>query len=507
MNKLIHMKILNINKGQSFVIGLISLLLMVSCKDEPADMGLGILPPGDFISANYYNETPFTNINSTKEIIRSDDPPYGIIGEINDPKFGYTKADFLTEVMPTADPGEGAFNQGADYFLDSLNLDLVYNFNWWYGDMFAKHQINLYELTKTLTPGDKYYSNMDLANYYNPNTPVATKLAYVNDDVADSVWRKGPDEIWTHPDSLWKSPAYLWDLSKTEGDLKTHKWSFKLSDELAEKIFNIDEESLKSRDAFRNYFNGFYITSDLDGGSELGSLLRLNLLSSSSKMTLHYHYFSRDDNNKVTDTIAKTYDFSINTEAVRINRFKHDFQNKIDFENEKVEQLYIQGMAGSHAKIDFSDELMNWRDSIEQGETYNKNIFANIEFFFEVDTIASDFERYPPPSNLSILKKILKDGEIKYEVPTFDSKISSIDQPVFSGGDIIGDMYRFYLNAEYLEKVLNADDFNKEEAAKNFQDLYLAPQLPEGNFNRVILKSNNAKDKPLQLKIKYVKYE
>ena len=87
-------------KGQSIFIGLISLLIISGCQDEPADFGKDILPGKSFINAYSYDKHYLTTYSVTKDSVRTDDPAFGILGYLNDPDFGISDADLLTHVGP-----------------------------------------------------------------------------------------------------------------------------------------------------------------------------------------------------------------------------------------------------------------------------------------------------------------------------------------------------------------------------------------------------------------------
>jgi len=213
-------------KGLSIFIGLISLLIITGCKDDAVDFGKDILPGKLFINARSYDAHYLSTYNVTKDSVRTDDPSagIGILGYLRDPKFGISDADLLTQVSPGESLTDSAFNMGSDYFVDSLVLTLNYRFNWWYGDMFAKHMIKVYELDADISPSPiKYYSNLNIDGYYDPNNPVAERLSFINDDVNDTLWRRTGDQIWDEPDSLWTKPSYLWNTTNNNSTIQTRR--------------------------------------------------------------------------------------------------------------------------------------------------------------------------------------------------------------------------------------------------------------------------------------------
>ena len=507
-------------KGQFFFIGLISFLFFSGCKDDPVDFGDNILPGKTFLQAHTYNKHHLTTYNVTKDSVRTDDPAYGILGYLRDPMFGISDADLLTQVNPGVPLSDSAFNMGADYYIDSLVFTLSYQFNWWYGDMLAHHLISIYELQAELYPHpNKYYSNLDLTGFYDPGRPVARRESFINDDVPDSLWIKTPDEMWTYPDSLWNDPSYMWDTGNFS--FVQHFWNFKLSDEMANKIFAMDSLTIADPVKFKQALKGFYISSELLDETSRGSLVRLDMLGEGTALRLYYSHLVRNEDNEITDTIHTSHVFPVNVEAVRVNRFYHDFEGKIDFDDPSSEHLYVQGMAGSYAKIDFPEDMYNWQDSINGIDEYGNEFhcrFSTIDMLVHVDTVASNLDYFPPPQSLNIyVPKMDEDGNylddndnivdksrMVLQRPYYLDKYGQF-QYAFSEGmfDKDNKLYYFNVKVDFLEYVIK----RKEEAGVELlNEAYIAPDHPEGNFQRVILFSSESPKDSMEFNIGYVKY-
>jgi len=507
-------------KGQYILIGLISLMFVAGCQDDPADFGKDILPGEAFISTNSTDATKLTTFNITKDSVRTDDPSYGILGFLRDPAFGISNADLLTQFGPGSMITDSAFRVDSLYKVDSLILYLNYQFNWWYGDMFAKHEIKVFELTSDLYPSPtKYYSNLNVDGYYDPNNPVVTDTIFVNDDVPDSLWRRNSSNIWEYPDSLWTYPSYLWETG-TSG-FETHYWSLKLSQDFTDRLFAVDSATLADPLAFKQLFKGFYISTDLLDPGDQGSLVRINMLGSGTALKLYYHYVSLNEDGEITDTIPKSHVFPINVEAVRVNRFEHNFEDKIIFNDTTVNHLFVQGMAGSYARLDFPTSFYNWSDSLDY-EQENGLVshcrFSVVDMLIHVDSLASDPQKYPPPSVLSIYipKKdengnyldendnIVDKSRMVLYRPVYEDKNGKL-QYAFSDGNYNKDnnLYYFSVKVEFMEYILER---NEEADVKLLNEMYLAPQHPDGNFQRVILYGTHSDTDPVQFIIGYVKY-
>lgn len=555
--------------GQFIVIGLLS--LNFACKDEPARLEGGVLPENEELKGISYTGSLLDTRNTLKDAVRTDDAVSGIIGTLNDPEFGLSKADFLTDFSLSSNvefigiieldenntPKEPVdfhqFNNGPEWSVDSVVLSLQYNYNQWYGDMTSKHRVSVYELQQPL--GDSrqdYYSNQIIDGMYNPES-IAEKVVYANEDVPDSLKSTNWQNLWTYPDSLRNYPQYLWDLDKLKASIdsgyldsgftghtdKVKNWNFKLNDDVRDRLFNLTESELQSTAAFKGAFNGIYVTSELEEGTE-GSLTRINLLSTTSlasSMTLHYKrsYKTLDITKLGNDTIIDsvkifTYKFPINRENVRFNRYHHEPSTNIKQDDPSTGLLYLQGMAGMYTKMQLPEEILQWADSLSYDQTVRGTDYlmsiSNIELLAEVDTTSyagspGGIQHYPIPENLSIYWRNAK-GNIVSPIYTTVIDGKEVSYPMF-GSDPdnngarygIGErvlklneknqvvyLYRFLMRPDfftYAMRELGGGDLNEIE-------FYIGPSSGTSSFQRVILYSARSEKNPFNMNIKYFQY-
>jgi hypothetical protein len=565
--------------GQSFVIGLLS--LTVACKDDPARLSGDVLPEGEMIKGLNYDGHELLTKNVMRESVRTSDASYGIIGKFNDPEFGSSEAGFLTDFSlgsqvkfkPDSILGISLttgndtvykkaeeitfyqFNNNGDarfpydeWIVDSLVLNLQYQFNNWYGDMLHEQKVNIYELTTTLGSVSKeYYSDHDVDGWYN-TMPVGSETVFPNNEVPDSLKSEAWEDLWANSSSLWNDPSYLWDVAKVDTvmgtDFKGHTaktkiWSFNLNEDLTERFFNLTESSLKSTGAFKNEFNGIYVALDPAQSDGDGWLTKVNLLSSSSlasNLTLHisrkHKYWKKqeDDSYQIIDTIIaqKPYSFPINVENVRFNKYTHELNaTNVDIEDETPEKLYIQGMAGSYMKMQLPDDILNWTDSIkgtdqdELASVLDYRLVANVEFFMEVAMDSADIARYPVPDQL-VIKWANEKGELVDPYYTIEKNGNSFSSPVF-GSDADSDgmrkgigelvpqlndegrveyLYRFIMRSDYFNYIMR----NQDGAGLNEKQFFIGPINTTSNFQRVVLFGGANTERPMKLNIKYYHY-
>nr|WP_319401075.1 DUF4270 family protein [uncultured Carboxylicivirga sp.] len=600
MNNRILKNIFSLILGQLLLIGLLSLS---SCKDEPARLSGGVLPEGEVIRGlNEYIDLHSKNL--MRDTVRTNDADYGLIGVFNDSVFGKTTADFVTNFSVGKRPSYTArivtgsstedvdtlqfykFNNNTPEYddvwkVDSLVLRLQYQFNDWYGNMFSPQHLFVYELNEDL--GSNYTPRFSNETVVYKTNSIGDILVHPNSDVPDSMkyapkWTA--DGLWEYPDSLMNFPQYLWDLDKVRAvqdsgwvssDFNAHKtttkyWNIKLNDELAERIFNIDSTSLTQTAAFqRDYLNGVYVTIDKNIMGE-GNLTRINLLGTTSSLATHLTlYFSRDykyfnSEDEIRDTTSTyTYNFPVNVENVRFNRYEHEKDERINTDDETPSNLYIQGMAGLYSTFTIPEEVSAWADSLtlnsihkQEDEPYRTT--ANIEFFLEVDTTSNvpynkgGIQRYPLPTSLDIL---WQNDEGKFETPTYTAEVNGNTSSgyVFGVASSTGSRagvgervtrvvehedgayayeyyYRFIMSADYFNYVMreldnirtendwdisdtNSEDYQKfiAEYHRLFKtQFFLGPNSTTDNFRRVKLYSATSSKKPLKMNIKYYHY-
>jgi hypothetical protein len=406
--------------------------LFSACKDETGTLGLDILPPDDMFKGT----DTATHLSAWNEMppirVRSDDPTYAIIGTVDDKYAGKTEASFITQV----NLGEyvTAFNKNENYVLDSLVLNLAYRNNWWFGDKFAEHNVQVYRFNEPLSASQTYYSDMDIEGLYNPD-PIGTRTSSAWDNQADTTWQKS-------------------DFINT--------WQFKLSDELANEIFNYPEENFKSREAFQNALAGLLVKSELSDPESRGSLITLGLLEEKSNMELYYKYLERDTVApfEITDTTEFTYTFPINIECVRINRFEHEYSGEINLENPDAQNLTIHGMAGSYVRIDLEESIdfTAWENQLESDSNLEDYYgISAVDLIFKADTIMqhNDTTFYSPiPPSLRIFQLTENETLEQPVYETYDPNTPLLRW--FAGGDYNYDTgeYRFRLAGDYFRMMV-----------------------------------------------------
>lgn len=250
------------NKSQ--VLGFFLSLVLFSCTD-PDLIGLEIQPESDqiVITTNSHDGIFFTELSSVKEdSIRTDENSLNLLGSLNDPFFGESKASFSTQLLLS----ESAIDFGDNPVLVSAELSLTYA--GYYGDSTQQMEIEVVKLDQSIYVDSAYYST---------NTQEATEVIATH-----SFHPYGSD-----PDTLGK-------------------YTLKVNlDNLGQEIINAGSENLTDNDSFTEFLKGIQIRTTSIGGS----IVYFNLKDVDSKFTITYN-----------DSLQ--LDLVMNSSAARINHFE-----------------------------------------------------------------------------------------------------------------------------------------------------------------------------------------
>lgn len=464
-------------KGSFFMLSLF-ILLFSGCENDPASLGIDVLPPSDVIFAAIDSQRIVSVTMSPEEILSDgySKNARAFLGRYYDPKMGMTKADFIAE-LNIATPVDSFDADGINYYPDSAVLNLYYHNNGWYGNKFSKLDIKVYELTERLDTDLPYLSNYSIDGKYKPE--------WIGEKIITPYAGKN-DSVWT----VHKSDTI----------------SIKLSEEFTQRLFelrNISAENKEERDKFKDIINGIYVTinDELDDNTS-GALLNIDILNSLSNVTLHYKKEIFDmTSEQVVGIRSLNYRFPISRSGRVFNRFEHNLSEDVEIEGKESERLFIQGLAGTYVKLDLSDVYKQWKDSARIALENNVNLeISGVDFTFYVDSIRSNFEKtlyMPVETRLNILSKN-EDG--KFTEPSY--KDGDVEYGAFYSAGIaeynaLKNNFQFSMKKDYFTYIINNDI--EEEA------FYLKLPSTPFNYKRMVLFNNDPILHP-KVKIRYVKF-
>ena len=310
---------------------LVAVAIIVSCNKEPDLIGLDLLPEGDRLNMSFTDTSTIMAYSVREDALRTENLSSNLLGYLNDPVFGSTKASFYSQYrLPTNN-----FSFGDNPVADSIVFTLVYNGV--YGDSLTQHTVQVFELADTLSTYDQYYAYSTMPVL---PTPIGEATFVPNLKEADSV----------------------------DGQAVKPHLRVTLTQEFANRLISADTLTLSSNKYFGEVFKGLFIDAAPIASGSPGSILHFNLLDEMSRVTLYYH---NDE-----DTAA-SIKFLINSSSHRFNNYDHyDYASAApellqQFAGDTTtshDRVYLQSMGGSKVKL-----KMPWLDNIPQ----NANIAVN----------------------------------------------------------------------------------------------------------------------------------
>jgi hypothetical protein len=424
-------------KFRFFVFTAIIMALISSCN-ETNDLGMELLPSTDLIHVkNLIEKNSFSSYTFTEGPIRTDEPSKSLIGSMNDPVFGNTTINLAVQFRLTEPP-----DYGTNTVIDSVRLYLYYRLM--YGDTVTPQTFRVYEIESPLDVDQTYRQDVDLS-----------AMAY-NFPIGERIYKPV-----VKVDSLRKDTLY-------------QLITIPIDNSLGEKLANADPSVLVNNDLFLQYFKGLLIESEKQTGTG-GSILTLEAAYSTffQGSALAVYYENDENRNKTVPDTLMYHAYQISPFSARVNSITHDysgtpFEANLNTESGNDSLIYIQPTGGLRSKI-FIDGLTSWRDSANTA-------INRAELVFQIDTIASDVKKFPPPSQL-LFVYINEDGK---EILPADYFFST----AYYGGRLRSDYtYRFNIT-QHMQKIINGEIQNR--------GFFLTTGEKNDEAKRVIIKGSNS---------------
>jgi len=290
------------------VLPLLVFLIVISCEEDPASIGKGILPYTDFDSIVAIDTMRVDMYTLFTDSVTSMQPAVSYLGNVLDPYFGLTSSDFVTQLWIAAEwPGEG-------FTIDSVKLrfeitDVI-------GEMLGLGTLNIYELEEKLSADSTYLASDE----------VTVKELMTSLEIPPL--SEGTDTVLTLDLPISFAEYLLRDTSQ-----------------LYLRSDTVD---------FRDFFYGFYFEYPQVSNYHM---LRVNLVRASESDGSYVNaaiivYYTNSAG------YDRTYAFTINPRCLIYNRFLHDFDladpdKKIKYINEPVKDTlaYAQSMEGVYSRL------------------------------------------------------------------------------------------------------------------------------------------------------------
>ena len=138
-------------------------IFIIACKKKNSDIGKDILNPDNLLNSSQVDTFELQTFSILEDSVISDNPAFGVLGSLNDPKFGTVNTNFYTQFrLSGVDPN---FGDLSTLTIDSMMLGLEYA--GYTGDL-TPQNIEVYELSENLYVDSTYYT-FSTATTYNEN--------------------------------------------------------------------------------------------------------------------------------------------------------------------------------------------------------------------------------------------------------------------------------------------------------------------------------------------------
>lgn len=299
--------------NNSFWVSIYFFIFLISCTD-PNVIGLDFQSPSDqIIIRDSDSILDFSITIESEDSLRSDEAANFVLGEINDPIFGYNVGSFITQILlpnSNIDLGEGVI------IADSVVLS--YTYSGYYGDLNTINSIDVVEIQEGISKDSTYYSNSFIV------VPGALNWVESFSVTSDT-----------------SSPMIKINLDKSVGQSIL---------DLSENDYLVDNAT------FLEHFKGLGVYAHAQN-----TMLYLNASGSNSKFSIYYHEAANPDS-------VLTLNFIIDGDAARVNLFNNKTSLLNNFPD--TNKTFIQSMAGYKAKISLNN-LDILRDTLI-GKAINK---------------------------------------------------------------------------------------------------------------------------------------
>ena len=369
-------------------------LLVISCDKDYNTIG------ADLVNGNHFNivdldqyQIETTNVRLDGMYpVQTNNLSYNTFGCYNDPLYGGTSANILSQVGLSEYGRE--FELGA--VLTKATLSIPY-----YSRKISTDEDGLseYELDSIYgsTPINiKLYRSNYFLNDFDPNTNFEERQKYYSNGDDDATSQFNLDSHNT--DLLYENPAFLPSNAEVsvsgldeDGEPETTYLSPRLRDEtldLTNFTWLLDSnntEALSSANNFRDFYRGIYIQATLGAGAPEGVYLALYLPRIEIEFT--YEYPDPDPDASPTDVLEGTIKMNLNGNSV------NTFNNSFNY-TEDSDKLYLKGGEGAMAVVNLFSGLDDDNDGVsnELQELREKDIIineANLEFFVDQNAMQS----------------------------------------------------------------------------------------------------------------------
>jgi hypothetical protein len=425
------------------------MLLINACEEDPSKIGSKLLPGSDYVLIKSTDTMSVRSYTMYTDSIPSDNPAISYLGSLNDPYFGTTIAEFVSQIRPVD-------SLTTENYLAVDSVKLYLRLLTVSGDTTADHYLKFSEISQQIYTTSKYYSNQ-IVPLTGKNWTVALPTLR-----ADTI-----NEIVVKIDTSFGS--YL-------------------TREKSMVFIN------NNKPDFRSYFKGLYFQIISTGSPIFTSLS----VTSPGFTGISYNYFTvymHDEN-----ASSKSYDFRLDAKAsnAAYNLFGHDFNTaepgkKIQHINDMYPDTlsYLQKLNGVFTKIDIPYLKLLKNDPLMKNIAVNK---ARLIIPFVTET--------PNPVYLKTIPSIVYLRYLTSKGTKYIVRDADVDRGpgaiFYDGRPDTTTAFSYNINiATYLQDYLD----DTSDSITTDLELFL---LPTSTYNAVL--RANKSNKPVKFELTYTKF-
>lgn len=370
-----------------------SLLVFAACDDNTSNLGVEVMPDGDFTISTQTDYPVNITSFAVDSILARTTTAY--LGKFTDP---YTntvfESDFLTEFYCPEDfkfPDKSLLADPENPEARSVELNLYYSS--YFGDSLAAQKLAVHELTRVLEADESYYTNLDPTQYYDVNQAPVQEQAYTAIDMihGDSLFASNGVHMLTIP------------LPKSFGD------------RLFKAYYEHPEYYKNSEEFIRNVFKGFYLKHTQGDGS----VLNINYVY----LDVYFDYKVKSSTGQVDSLVTAFSQFRATPEIVQENRFSMKNIDQLIAQNNDV--AYVMTPAGVFPEVELPIDEISLNDTINAASLtiYRKNNLNASKYqmgtpqellMIPKSELGSFFEEQKVPDNITSYYTTLSNNQYTY---------------------------------------------------------------------------------------------
>lgn len=325
-NNATFFSIIDCMRNKTLFVLLALVAIFTACEKDAGLIGSDIQPPGSQPGVFSIDTFDIRASYALDDSIPGSKTISSLVGELSDPVFGYSRAEFATQLRLPANNID--FDPTAS--IDSAFLYLVYYQDGFYGSDASPVGLEVRELLEYIEEDSSYTTEIS--------------LDYGSEILGQVSVTPTPDDTTMRINGQ-PAPAHV---------------KIPISNSFVQRIFDASgTQDLASNDDFLQFINGIYLTSNSGN-----AIFYFDLLNEFSNLTIYYSTASTDTNR---------FQLLLNNECQRINRFEHDYSGTmIDLDNpgDNLQESYCRAMGGIKMTFDIPglDSLRDKNFAINNAE-------------------------------------------------------------------------------------------------------------------------------------------